>query len=47
MKRDQIKAGDKHHNGTDKLLTDRKNYRERQLIEITVKSPYGWAKPQL
>ncbi|KIL37948.1 hypothetical protein SD70_29605 [Gordoniibacillus kamchatkensis] len=47
MKKTDIKVGDTHHNGTDKLVADRKNYRERRLFEITEKSPYSWAKPQL
>lgn len=47
MKKELIKVGDTHHNGTDKLAADRKNYKERKLLEITDKSPYSWAKPQL
>jgi hypothetical protein len=47
MKKELIKVGDTHHNGTAKLVADRKNYKERKLLEITDHSPYSWAKPQL
>lgn len=47
MKKDLIKVGDTHHNGTDRLVADRRSYKERKLLEITNQGPYSWAKPQL